>query len=133
MTRTLALDGHDLTLAELARFERDRPKVRLAAEAVARMRASVAAVERALASGQAHYGINTGFGAFANQRISDDQLVQLQYNLVRSHACGVGAPLSARLTRRLMLLKANSLALGHSGVRPAVVEALLALLNADVL
>jgi histidine ammonia-lyase len=133
MTRPLALDGHDLTLAELVRFERERPAVRLADEAVVRMRASVAAVERALADGDAHYGINTGFGAFAKQRISNDQVVQLQYNLVRSHACGVGAPLSPRLTRRLMLLKANSLALGHSGVRPEVVQALLALLNADVL
>jgi len=130
---TLSLDGHALTLAELARFERERPTVALADAAIARMRVSVAAVERALADGDAHYGINTGFGAFANQRISNDQVVQLQYNLVRSHACGVGAPLDARLTRRLMLLKANSLALGHSGVRPEVVQALLALLNADVL
>jgi len=133
MTRPLSLDGHDLTLGELARFEHERPAVRLAPEAVARMHASVAAVGRALASGKAHYGINTGFGAFANRRISDDQLVQLQYNLVRSHACGVGEPISAPLTRRLMLLKANSLALGHSGVRPLVVEALLALLRSDVL
>jgi len=132
-SRTMSLDGHGLTLGELARFERERPKVELADAALARMRASVAAVERALADGGAHYGINTGFGAFAKTRISNDQVVKLQYNLVRSHACGVGAPLAPRLTRRLMLLKANSLALGHSGVRPEVVQALLALLNADVL
>lgn len=130
---TMALDGHGLTLAELVRYERERPQVVLAESALTRMRDSVAAVERALADGKTHYGINTGFGAFANTRISNDQVVQLQYNLVRSHACGVGAPLSAPLTRRLMLLKANSLALGHSGIRPEVVQALLALLNADVL
>jgi histidine ammonia-lyase len=133
MTTALSLTGHDLTLADLARFDRERPRVTLHPDAVTRMRASVAAVQRALADGEAHYGINTGFGAFARTRIDAAQVVQLQYNLVRSHACGVGAPLSATLTRRLMLLKANSLAIGVSGVRPEVVEALLALLAADVL
>jgi histidine ammonia-lyase len=133
MSHALRLDGRSLTLAELARFERERPAVELDAQARARMDGSVAAVARALADGGAHYGINTGFGAFAKQRISNDQVVQLQYNLVRSHACGVGEPLPAALVRRLLLLKANSLALGRSGVRPEVVEALLALLRADVL
>ena len=79
------------------------------------------------------YGITTGFGAFANKRISADQVRQLQLNLVRSHATGVGQPLAAPLVRRMLLLKANSLAAGFSGVRPEVVEALLALLNSDVL
>lgn len=133
MTQPLRLTGQGLSLATLAAFEARRPPVALHDEAVTRMRSSVAAVERALADGQAHYGINTGFGAFARQRISADQVVRLQYNLVRSHACGVGEPLSAAQTRRLMLLKANSLAVGVSGVRPEVVQALLALLNADVL
>ena len=129
----LPLDGRSLTLADLARFDRERPKVVLAPTALAAMERSVAAVERAVASGKPSYGINTGFGAFAKTQISADQVVELQYNLVRSHACGVGLALSPTLTRRVMLLKANSLARGHSGVRPALVEALLALLNADVL
>ena len=79
------------------------------------------------------YGITTGFGAFANKRISADQVRQLQLNLVRSHACGIGEPLAAPIVRRMLLLKANSLAAGISGVRTELVDALLAMLNNDVL
>ncbi|HWP94360.1 MAG TPA: histidine ammonia-lyase [Gammaproteobacteria bacterium] len=129
----LVLTGHDLSLDDLARFEHARPVVSLAEEARKRMHRSVAAVAKAIAAGRASYGINTGFGAFARTRISADQVVQLQYNLIRSHACGVGEPLAPPLVRRLMVLKANSLAVGYSGVRPEVVDTLLALLNADVL
>jgi histidine ammonia-lyase len=130
---TLTLGDDVLTLDTLRRWERARGPVTLTPAARGRMDDSVAAVRRVVASGRASYGINTGFGAFANSRISTPQLAQLQYNLVRSHACGVGAPLSAELVRRIMLLKANSLAVGLSGIRPRVVETLLALLAADVL
>lgn len=130
---TLALGDGPLTLDLLQRWERARGEVTLSAAATARMAQSVATVRQVVESGRASYGINTGFGAFANRRISTAQLSQLQYNLVRSHACGVGEPLSPTLTRRVMLLKANSLAAGASGIRAEVVEALLALLNADVL
>jgi histidine ammonia-lyase len=130
---TLTLGDDVLTLDTLRRWERARGPVTLTPAARGRMDDSVAAVRRVVASGRASYGINTGFGAFANSRISTPQLAQLQYNLVRSHACGVGAPLSAALVRRIMLLKANSLAVGLSGIRPRVVETLLALLAADVL
>jgi histidine ammonia-lyase len=85
-----------------------------------------------VASGRTAYGINTGFGAFANRVIPAQKTQKLQLNLVRSHACGVGEPLSPALVRRMLLLKANNLAAGFSGVRPLVVETLLALLNADV-
>lgn len=133
MTETLILTGNDLSLADLARFESDRPAVELSREAAARMQRSADAVQRVLDEERTSYGINTGFGALAKERISTDRVVNLQYNLVRSHSCGVGDPLSPALTRRLMLLKANSLAVGNSGVRPSVVETLLALLNHDVL
>ena len=96
------------------------------------MEASDRTVRDVLSSGRVSYGINTGFGAFANKRISPDQVRQLQYNLVRSHACGVGPPLPEALVRRIMVLKANSLAAGVSGIRPEVVNVLLALLNARV-
>jgi histidine ammonia-lyase len=96
------------------------------------MAQSVAVVREAVAANQVSYGITTGFGAFANKRISADQVKQLQLNLIRSHASGVGKPLSAKLTRRMLLLKANSLAAGLSGIRTELVEALLALLNHDV-
>ncbi len=130
---TIELTGRDLSLAAALAFEQDRPTVTLAADARERMQASVDTVREVVASGRVSYGINTGFGAFANRRISREQVGQLQYNLVRSHAAGVGEPLAPPLVRRLMLLKANSLAAGFSGIRPAIVETLLALLNGDVL
>jgi histidine ammonia-lyase len=131
--KALTLDQGALTLYTLQGWERARGPVKLADAARARMADSVATVRRVVEAGQASYGINTGFGAFANSRISTPQLARLQYNLVRSHACGVGEPLPAPLVRRMILLKANSLAVGLSGIRPEVVDALLALLAADVL
>jgi histidine ammonia-lyase len=97
------------------------------------MQASVDAVRAAIASGTVNYGINTGFGAFANKVIPTDKTRKLQLNLIRSHACGAGAPLPPHIVRRMLLLKANNLAGGFSGARPEIVDMLLALLNADVL
>jgi histidine ammonia-lyase len=130
---TLELTGQDLTLARLQAFERDRPRLSLARAARDRIQASRDTVVAALTENRVSYGITTGFGAFANRHIPADKVQALQLNLVRSHSCGVGEALSPTLTRRVLLLKANSLAAGFSGVRPLVVEALLALLNADVL
>jgi histidine ammonia-lyase len=130
---TLTLGDGALALDELRDWERHGGELRLGGGARRRMAESVAAVQRVVAAGRPSYGINTGFGAFANARISTPQLTRLQYNLVRSHACGAGAPLPARLVRRIMLLKANSLAVGVSGIRAEIVDALLGLLAADVL
>lgn len=90
-------------------------------------------IERIVEGDQAIYGVNTGFGKFQNVQIDRDQLAQLQHNLIVSHAIGVGAPLPAEVVRGMLLLRAQSLALGHSGVRVEVVEMLLALLNANAL
>lgn len=133
MSQTLVLTGADLTLHDLSAYDTGRPRVELAPKARAAMQASVDTVRRVIDTDQVCYGINTGFGALARQRISRDRLTQLQYNLVRSHACGVGNPLPPSAVRRILLLKANSLAIGSSGIRPEVVETLLALLNQDVL
>jgi len=127
------LNGRDLRLRDLVAFEARRREVTLAPEARKQMRGSVDALARIVASGKASYGVNTGFGAFANQRIPLEQIRALQYNLVRSHACGVGEPLPDAIVRRIMLLKANSLAVGASGIRAEVVDTLLALLAADIL
>lgn len=99
----------------------------------ARIEASVQAVRDLVSQHAAVYGINTGFGKLAQTRIADDDLAQLQRNLVLSHSAGVGRPLGAPVVRLMLLLKAASLAHGLSGVRPEVITALLALLNADVL
>ncbi len=132
-TPVLEIDGASLTLDSLRRFESERPVVRLAASARERMNESVAVVQGTIDSGRVAYGINTGFGAFANRVIPASKTRKLQLNLVRSHACGTGEPLGPALVRRMLLLKANGLAAGYSGVRPLVVDTLLALLNADVL
>ncbi|HEX2492691.1 MAG TPA: histidine ammonia-lyase [Steroidobacter sp.] len=129
---TLLIDGRSLTLEALWRFERERALVSLDESARADMLRSLAVVREAVRTQRVSYGITTGFGAFANKRISADQVKQLQLNLVRSHATGIGKPLDAPIVRRMLLLKANALAAGCSGVRPELVDALLALLNNEV-
>jgi histidine ammonia-lyase len=129
---TVALTGNDLTFPQLYDVALRGEQVQLAASAIERMKASRAVVERLVASGATAYGINTGFGKLASVRISAEQVRQLQVNLVRSHCCGVGAPLSEAETRAMMLLRANALAKGLSGVRPRVVETLCQMLNAMV-
>jgi histidine ammonia-lyase len=126
------LTGNDLTFAQLYDVALHGAKVSLAPDAVERMKASRAIVDRVVSSGETAYGINTGFGKLASVRISSEQVRQLQINLVRSHACGVGAPLSEAETRAMMLLRANALAKGLSGIRPETVEVLCAMLNAKV-
>jgi histidine ammonia-lyase len=105
----------------------------IAASARSGIEASVAAVRELVARNAPVYGINTGFGKLAQTRIADADLAQLQKNLVLSHCAGVGKAMGAPVVRLMLLLKAASLAHGVSGVRPLVIDALLALLNADVL
>ena len=129
---SIALSGNDLTFQQLYDAALGSQNVSLTPGAMERMNASRAVVERVVASGATAYGINTGFGKLASVRISPEQVRQLQVNLVRSHASGVGAPLSEAETRAMMLLRANALAKGLSGVRPRVVETLCQMLNAKV-
>lgn len=129
---SILLTGNDLTFTELYAVAFHDEKALLSPEALARMRASRRVVDLLVASGKTAYGINTGFGKLASVRISTEQVRQLQVNLVRSHACGVGAPLNEAETRSMTLLRANALAKGLSGARPVVVETLLAMLNAGV-
>jgi histidine ammonia-lyase len=109
------------------------PELRLAPAALEAMRAAEQAVRRIVERGDAAYGINTGFGKLAQTRIADDQLAQLQRNLVLSHSVGTGASLPEGVVRLVLATKAISLGRGHSGVRPALAEALLALCNAGLL
>ena len=130
---TCELDGRSLTVADVARVARRADaRVTVAPAARERLRGSRRLVEAAIASGQTIYGINTGFGKLANVRVAPDKLDQLQANLIRSHAAGVGTPLPAAVVRGLMLLRANVLLRPTSGVRPELVDALVALLNAGI-
>jgi histidine ammonia-lyase len=129
---TITLTGNDLTFDQLHAVALRHEQVALHANAIERMNASRAVVEKLVASGATAYGINTGFGKLASVRISSEQVQRLQANLVRSHACGVGEPLSEPETRAMMLLRANALAKGLSGIRPQVVDTLCKMLNAQV-
>jgi len=129
---SIVLTGNDLTFSQLYAVASHHEPVSLATEAIARMKASRTVVDRLVASGETAYGINTGFGKLASVRISPEQVRQLQVNLVLSHACGVGAPLSEVETRAMIVLRANALAKGLSGVRSVVVETLCAMANAGV-
>ena len=121
-----------LTLADLrALYESDR-SVRLDRRCWAAVKASADTVQAVIREKRTVYGVNTGFGSLARTRIADDQVSELQRRLVLSHAAGTGPLLDDRLVRLIMILKINGLALGYSGVRRSVLEALVKLLNAGV-
>jgi histidine ammonia-lyase len=126
------VDGEHLTLAQLFAVALHSAETELALAARARMVASRAVVERLVESNSTVYGVNTGFGKMASARISREQIEQLQLNLVRSHACGMGLALAEHETRAMLLLRANAIAKGFSGVRPVVAETLCAMLNRGV-
>ena len=129
----IELTGGSLTLEEFAAVAAGGEHVVLTAAARERVAAARAVIERSVASGEAVYGVNTGFGNLANVRIADADLETLQERLVLSHAAGVGEPLPDAAVRGMLLLRANTLAKGHSGVRPLLIDKLLALLNHDLL
>ncbi|MGB9078875.1 MAG: histidine ammonia-lyase [Terracidiphilus sp.] len=129
---TLILDGEALSLAEIESVALAARPVAIAVGASARVRQSREFIEEILAAGETVYGVNTGFGKLADVRIPHDKLAELQINLVRSHAGGVGQPLSEAESRAMLLLRANLLVKGFSGVRPALPELLVAMLNAGV-
>src|SRR4051794_5675347 len=128
----LELNGQRLTLEEVYEVARGAARVGLAAEARSRVEDSRRVVEKILSDGRVVYGVNTGFGKLADIRIAPSELRELQLNLVRSHACGVGPALSEAETRAMLLLRANVLALGYSGARPTIIETLLAMLERGV-
>ena len=128
----ILLDGSSLTLADLLAIADDRAPVGLAPEARARVAAARTVVDTAAAGDTPVYGVNTGFGSFAETRIEKSDLAALQLNLLRSHAAGVDEPLPVRAVRASMALRANVLAKGHSGIRVETLEALLGLLNHGV-
>ena len=129
---SVVLDGQRLSLAELEAVSLGRCPVEVAADARKRVAASRALIEEILAAGETVYGVNTGFGKLSDVRVPADKLAQLQTNLVRSHSAGVGQPLSEPEVRAMLLLRANVLAKGFSGVRQELLLLLVAMLNAGV-
>ena len=128
----IILDGHTLTLDQLTAIADDHAPVALAAAAAAAVDAARAVVDRHAAGDVPVYGINTGFGSLSEVKIPQRALGELQRNLLRSHAAGVGEPLPARAVRAMMVLRANVLAKGYSGIRRATLDRLIEALNARV-
>jgi histidine ammonia-lyase len=129
---SILLNGCDLditTLHQVATSEQGQFQIAIAPEALERMKASRQMVFDIVKAGKPVYGINTGFGALSNCHIKNDDLSQLQLNLIRSHCTGVGAPFSTVITRAIMLLRANCLIRGNSGVNPDIVQLLLDFIN----
>lgn len=128
----ISLNPGSVTLADLRAVWNGAP-ISLADQAWTRIDESATTVSRIVESGRTVYGVNTGFGLLAQTRIPADRLEELQRNLILSHSAGLGEPLDPRIVRLTMILKAIGLGRGHSGVRRAVVERLLALVEADAL
>ena len=128
----MEISGLQISLAQLNAVATGNERVELTDESRDRMRKSRAVVEKILEQGEVIYGISTGFGKLSDVKIEPEALRQLQLNLVRSHSCGIGQPLSIPEVRAMIFLRANVLALGFSGVRLEVVEFLCQMLNRGV-
>lgn len=128
----ILLDGNSLTIEDAFLAEKSKKKASLSESAVKKMRRSRDQVEKWLAGDEVIYGVTTGFGEFATVRIPHEKIKQLQVNLIRSHSAGTGDPLPANIVRLMILLRANALAKGYSGVRPEVVQQLLKIFNLNL-
>src|SRR6266446_2183154 len=128
----MKLNGSPLSLEEIAAVAHGHESVQIAASVRPRILASRKVVDDIVTREAGVYGVNTGFGKLADVRIPRDEIGALQLNLIRSHACGIGPPLSEPEVRAMMVLRANVLTLGFSGVRPEVIELLCQMLNQRV-
>lgn len=132
MQKVIKIDGKTLDLKSVWLVAMEGYKVELEASSLEDVKSSRDYIEARIAQGETMYGVNTGFGHFSDVAISKEQLVELQKNLIRSHCCGVGAPFTPEETRAIMLLRANALLRGHSGIRPVVIETIIEFLNANL-
>jgi len=128
----LSLRGQSLTLAQIAAVAKGAEHVSLADEARTRVQAAREVVQKIVADNLTVYGVNTGFGKLSDVCIAAEELHDLQLNLVRSHSCGLGRPLSEPEARAMLLLRANVLACGLSGARPVLIDTLVAMLERGV-
>ncbi len=128
----VTIDGSHLTLDEVLQVARENAQTVITEKAIARTRNGRKALERLLKEKEVIYGVNTGFGALSNFRIPPEDLKQLQTNLIRSHSASIGQPHTPEVVRAMMLLRANTLLKGNSGIRPEVVSTIVRLLNNQV-
>jgi len=128
----ILLDGESLTLEQVVEVARNRAEVCLSSSAREKVEASRRVVENLLKEGKPVYGVTTGFGALSGTRITPEDAMELQRNLIRSHCAGVGEPSRTEVVRAMMLLRANTLAKGYSGIRLETLEALVQMINRGV-
>lgn len=128
----IILDGSHLKIANVIEVSRKWEHVALSEDAIHKMDESYRMILDLLHSHKTVYGVNTGFGSLSTEKISEEDVESLQVNLLRSHSCGVANPLSEDIVRAIMVLRANSLAKGYSGIRPSVVQLLLDMLNEGI-
>ena len=129
---TVTVQPTGVTAEDVCAVARGITRVELAPSTVDALAASRAIVDDIERAGRPVYGVSTGFGALASTFVAPERRAELQHSLIRSHAAGIGAPVPREVVRAMMLLRVRSLALGHSGVRPIVAQALVNLLNADI-
>ncbi|NQZ01867.1 MAG: histidine ammonia-lyase [Bdellovibrionales bacterium] len=132
----MEINGSDLNVEQVWQVAYKLPgaeSVKMSEQSLRLMNESREYIEGRINGGEVMYGVNTGFGAFSSVQISKEDIVQLQKNLIRSHSTGIGEPFSVPETRAIMLLRANALSRGHSGIRPLVVEKILEFLNNEVI
>src|SRR2546429_8297563 len=128
----VTIDGSHLTLGQVLQVARDKARTVITEKAIARTRNGRKALEELLRKKEVIYGVNTGFGALSNFTVASEDLKQLQTNLIRSHSASVGQPHSPEVVRAMMLLRANTLLKGNSGIRPKVVSTIVRLLNKEI-
>lgn len=128
----IVLDGYTLSLKQIVQIARHQHRVVLSLKAIECVRKARACVESRVSSGDTFYGINTGFGALASVKIPQEQLHQLQINLIRSHACGVGSPLPTEVVRAIMVLRLQTMLRGNSGVREETLRQMEFFLNEKI-
>src|SRR6478609_6312493 len=132
LTDEVVIDGNSLTIEQVTAVARDRARVSLAPYARQRAGLTRAIVDKLVAQRAVAYGVTTGFGKLSDVAIPPERLAELQVNLVRSHAAGVGDLLPEREVRAMMLLRANVISKGYSGARPDLAELLIEMLNAGL-
>lgn len=127
------LTGNRLTIDQVKRVIFEKEHVTFSLKSMEVVKKSREAVDKIVADKKIVYGINTGFGKFSDIRIDEEHVRELQLNLIRSHACGVGEPFSKRISKAMLLLRANALLKGYSGVRPVIIETLIDMINKEII
>jgi histidine ammonia-lyase len=128
----ITLTGSNLSLRDIDQVARHNARVEISTSALKTIQASADVIKQLAGADQPIYGVNTGFGIFANKRIKAEETTEISRNLILSHAVAIGTPLSEHVTRAAMLIRANTLSRGHSGVRPQIIKCLIEMLNKGV-